>query len=96
MSTLLTWDQSVAMLEAGVAETPVKIIINGGSNALFFNQNITFNEIASRKLKINLNIALTFTCVDVSVGNEVPSKLLAVHEIDGARVARHFRVLAVA
>jgi len=37
-----------------------------------------------------------FTCVYVSIGNEVPSKLMAVREIDGAGVAGHFGVFTVA
>jgi hypothetical protein len=41
ITTLLTWDQSVAMLEAEAAEIPLNITENGGNNTLFYNQHVS-------------------------------------------------------
>jgi hypothetical protein len=41
ITTLLTWDRSVGILEAEVAESAVNITGNGGNNALFNDQHIT-------------------------------------------------------
>jgi hypothetical protein len=44
ITTHFAWDQSVAMLEAEVAEIPVYFKVNGGSNALFYNQHISYKN----------------------------------------------------